>query len=535
MREHEHKAALIYSHLTTLGWARCLPKENILADAAKCLTERFSGYRQRRLPLEFSLMTDLKLLPLGVDTDQCAMVVHASEVQCIELQEPILRLEKRHPKAGRYVWQALHRGFGLLGEYCSPYTLMHLLAMYYWQGEENENYALDELKAQGEDVSQIEMVRRAEVERQFPGWVLGLDRDTERPPARLKRLPFHDAARRLISFQREQLPDCSLECQSIPIVYIPWDGSVMNQVADEHFNLLNQEYETVQTVFVFDPASLESFQTALRQFQSYLDIFQAVEDLLDGLLGAAEPRPLMIGTPKESPGELAATHALLLYGGAKTMNRAMVTIHTVARGPGRYVLLPGKPASAPALHQLLSRFNPSIACQGLLPANLLRHAPGELLWHCPSRVEPIFFQTSQSELNAMSGKRVRHPHLLFHLSRRNLHVAALPDDRRPTLETDLLRAPYYNVSANGHVCQGSMNGPQEIRPESVGQWERAFFRSAFTHAHGSAFQITSHPGGHAGLWQERSEQPHAEFPVNQLVPMKMTLRQWLTEHSQSRW
>ena len=535
MREHEHKAALIYSHLTALGWARSLPKENILAEAAQCLTRRFSGYRQRRLPLEFSLMTDLKLLPLGADYGQSAIVVHAAEVQCIELQEPILRLEKKHPQAGRYVWRALHRGLGLLGEYCSPYTLLHLLAMYYWQGEENENYALDELKAQGEDVSQIEMVRRSDVEHQFPAWVLGRERDTRKPPPRLKRLPFFDAARRLMTFQWEQIPACSLECQSIPIVYIPWEGSVMNQVADEHFNLLNQEYETVQAVFAFDPASLDSCHTALRQFQNYLDVLQAVEDLLDGLHGAAESRPVMIGTPKESPSELAATHALLLYNGANTMNRAMVTIHTVARGPGRYVLLPGKPASAPALYQLLSRFNPSIACQGLLPANLLRHAPGELLWHCPSRIEPIFFQTSHSELNAISGKRVRHPHLLFHVSRGNLYVAALADEQRPTLQTNLLRAPYYNVSAEGQVCQGSMNGPREIRPEAIGKWERAFFHSAFTHPQGGAFQITPHPGGHSGLWLEQSEQPHAEFPVQHLVPMKMTLNQWLTEHTQPKW
>jgi len=534
MHEQEHKAALIYSHLSELGWARSLPKESILAEAARCLTRRLSRYQQRRLPLEFSLTTDLKLLPLDEHSDRCAIVVHAPEVQCLELQEPILRLEKKHPKVGRHVWRALHRGFGLLGEYCSPYTLLHLLAMYYWHGEENEEYALKELKAQGEDVSQIEMVRRADVERQFPRWVLAREQENGRPPAGLNRLPFCDAVRRLMAFQREQFPDNLLECQSIPIVYIPWEGSIMNQVADEHFNLLNQEYETLQCLFPFDPASMESFQQAWKQFQLYLDVLQALEDLLDGLLGTAEPRPVMIGTPKEAPSELAATHALLLYSGANTMGRAIATVHTIARGPGRYVLLPGKPASAPALHQLLTRFNPSIACQGLLPANLLRHTPGELLWHCPSRVEPIFFQTSHSELNAISGKRVRHPNLLFHVSGRNLYVAALPDGQRPTLETNLLRAPYYNVSAEGQVCQGSMNGPRENRPEALGQWERAFFQSAFTHPQGGAFQITSHPNGHSGLWLEQSEQPHAEFPVQRLVPMKMTLNQWLTVHSQSK-
>jgi PRTRC genetic system protein B len=535
VREHEHKAALIYSHLSQLGWVRSLPKENILSEAAQCLTRRVSCYQQRRLPLEFSLTTDLKLLPLGEHSDQCAIVVYASEVQCLELQQPILRLERKHPRVGRCVWQALHRGLGLLGDYCSPYTLLHLLAMYYWHGEDNEEYLIKELKDQGEDASQIEMIRRADVERQFPRWVLERERESGKLPAGLSRLPFCNAVRRLMAFQREQFPDNSLECQSIPIVYIPWEGSVMNQVADEHFNVLNQDYETVQCLFPFEPASVESFQQAWKQFQRYLDVVQAVEDVLDGLLGAAERRPVMIGTPKDAPSELAATHALLLYSGANAMGRAMVTVHTVARGPGRYVLLPGKPASAPALYQLLTRFNPAIAYQGLLPANLLRHSSGELLWHCPSRIEPIFFQTSHSELNAISGKRVRHPHLLFHVSRGNLHVAALADERRPTLQSNLLRAPYFNVSAEGQICQGSMNGPRENRPEALAEWERAFFHSAFTHAQGGAFQITSHPKGHSGLWLEQVEQPRAGFPVEHLVPMKMTLSGWLTEHSQPKW
>lgn len=119
--------------------------------------------------------------------------------------------------------------------------------------------------------------------------------------------------------------------------------------------------------------------------------------------------------------------------------------------------------------------------------------------------------------------------------RKSLHVAALSSDQRPTLQTELLRAPYYNVSAEGLVCQGSMNGPRENRPEAIAQWEAAFFHSAFTHPQGGAFQITSHPNGHSGLWLGQAAKPCAEFPVEHLVPMKMTLSQWLTEHSTSKW
>jgi PRTRC genetic system protein B len=475
-------------------------------------------------------MTDLKGLCLEEQSGQCALAVYVTDVQCVELQEPILRLEAKHPKVGRYVWRALHRGLGLLGEYCTPDLLLYLLGMYYWQGEEDESAALEELKAQGEDVSQIEMVRRSEVDRQFPKWILNLEKFSDRAPRRLQRLPFAKTVERLMSFEPNQLARPALESQSIPLIYVPWENSIMGQVADEHFNLLNQNYETLQFLALFDPDSRESFTGALKQFRVYLEVLQAVEQLLDALLGAGDSRPVTIGTPKESPSELAATHALLLYNGNSTSNRGMVTVHSIARGPGRYVLLPGKPASAAALYRLIAHFNPSIACTELLPEHLLRHNANELLWHCPSRVTPIFFQTNQEELNAISGKPVRHPHLLFHVVDRNLYVAALPDEQRPSAETLLMRAPYYNVSSEGQVCQGSMSTPSGHRPGVIEHWEKAFFKSAFTHAHGGAFQLTTHPRGHAGLWIEQTGNSHSPFPIEHLVPTKLTVRQWLNSH-----
>jgi PRTRC genetic system protein B len=537
VREHEYSAALVYSHLTKLGWAESLPRDDILAGAARCLSRRIARFQLRRLPLEFCLAANLKHLPLERETGDGAIVVSVPDTQFLELQQPILRLEKRHPQAGRYVWRALHRGLGLLGEYCSPQCLLYLLGMYYWQGEENEKQALEDLKAQGEDISQIEMIRRADVERQFPKWVIGLEKEPAKPPPQLRKLPFHDAVRRLMAFRRDQFPENWIESRSLPVVYIPWEGTLMSQVTDEHFEALNQEYETVQWVFSFDPRSLGSFAAAWSHFERYLEVLQAVEDVLDGLLGAAEPRPVVIGVPKEEPSELSATHALLLYSGgngASTSNRGIVTTHTIARAPGRYVLMPGKPASAAALHQLLTRFNPNIAQQGLLPWNLLRQTPTELLWHCPSQVEPIFFKTEQSELNALSGMRVLHPPLVFYVNRGSLFIAALPDGQRPTLQTKLLRAPYFNISPEGRVCQGTMNGPREIRPEKMPQWEHAFFHSAFTHPHGGAFRITSHSNGHAGLWLAQAQRPYPSFPIEHLVPLELTLGDWLKNCTEFR-
>ncbi len=115
VREHEYSAALVYSHLTQLGWVQSLPKDSILAGAARCLTGRVARYRQRRLPLEFCLATNLQHLPLGGEAGDAAIVVSVPDTQLIELQQPIQRLEKKHPQAGRFVWSALHRGLGSWG------------------------------------------------------------------------------------------------------------------------------------------------------------------------------------------------------------------------------------------------------------------------------------------------------------------------------------------------------------------------------------------------------------------------------------
>ena len=168
VREHEYSAALVYSHLTKLGWAQSLPRDNILAGAARCLTERVARCQQRRLPLEFYLATDLKHLPLDGNADPSRLCPGTRDATDRTAGADPEAGEVNTPKAGRFVWRALHRGLGLLGDIVRHSACLHLLAMYYWQGEEDEEQALKDLKAQGEDISQVEMIRRADVGRQFP-------------------------------------------------------------------------------------------------------------------------------------------------------------------------------------------------------------------------------------------------------------------------------------------------------------------------------------------------------------------------------
>jgi PRTRC genetic system protein B len=102
-----------------------------------------------------------------------------------------------------------------------------------------------------------------------------------------------------------------------------------------------------------------------------------------------------------------------------------------------------------------------------------------------------------------------------------LRVRALAQAKRPTAATKLFVAPYYNTDGEtGVVCQGSMREPEERGVAAIGQWELAFFQSAFTHQTG-VHRLTSHPEGFSGLW--RSLQGKKRFPADYLVPANETV------------
>jgi len=76
---------------------------------------------------------------------------------------------------------------------------------------------------------------------------------------------------------------------------------------------------------------------------------------------------------------------------------------------------------------------------------------------------------------------------------RELFVRALERDERPTGETPLKTAPYWNCDSAGRVCLGSMRVPDETTVESIAGWQSNFFRSNLpTERCGAAH---SHPGG----------------------------------------
>lgn len=222
--------------------------------------------------------------------------------------------------------------------------------------------------------------------------------------------------------------------------------------------------------------------------------------------------------------------ALLVYscdrapGGSGSVS-SFVTKHPVKQSAtGAPSLGAGSPlgeSDIVALIEQLRGFLPS----EFLPENVLMRTQETIVWWTPSTIRPMYYVDNKGqELKQLSGKRFPQPALVFRARPGSLDIRALAADERPTPETPLYLAPYWNVSNNGSVCLGTTKVPREASVKSLPRWEEAFFESEFTHANASS-SLTKHPGGFIGLW--KSLIGKKKFPVEHLCYTKETLAQFI--------
>lgn len=82
----------------------------------------------------------------------------------------------------------------------------------------------------------------------------------------------------------------------------------------------------------------------------------------------------------------------------------------------------------------------------ILPENVLARTPEMLAWWSPARHRTMFFNPAKYQVRHLNGRRYPHPALVFRVFNGNLFVRALVCDQRPTADTALRRAPYWNTS-----------------------------------------------------------------------------------------
>ncbi|HEY3281561.1 MAG TPA: PRTRC system protein B [Armatimonadota bacterium] len=233
--------------------------------------------------------------------------------------------------------------------------------------------------------------------------------------------------------------------------------------------------------------------------------------------------PALSGTER-----LTLNAAVLLY---RSDRQALATLHAVGvpAGESQPVIGPGRLLTRDALTDLVRQLDGLPQTRELLPANVLLADSGRLAWWLPSERRPIFFATDDRSMNReLSGRTVLHPALLFVAEPGSLCVFAMTRSDRPTAQTPLYRAPYFNLwtpptGREGQMCAGNARLPRGLATSALDTWEQAFFLTNFSHTNVPYSTLTSHPHGHAGLWWYCAQERVREFPTRYLVPLNLTV------------
>src|SRR5260370_34896266 len=169
--------------------------------------------------------------------------------------------------------------------------------------------------------------------------------------------------------------------------------------------------------------------------------------------------------------------AVLLY---KEGSRAFATLHEVKYRPDKApYLCAGQSVTPSFLEALAKGLGASMAAE-VLPEHVLARTPELIAWWSRPQPRLMFFGDGNAEAKKLNGKMYPHPALVFLIHGRELFVRALAEDCRPTADTRLRNAPYWNTDAHGRVCLGSMRVPEEVSVTSLPGRADASFASEFT-------------------------------------------------------
>ncbi len=225
------------------------------------------------------------------------------------------------------------------------------------------------------------------------------------------------------------------------------------------------------------------------------------------------------GTP-----EFKLTGAILIYQGER---KSFCTYHAVRQHSSEEPpqLDVAQPLSTGFLKALAGELGYRVAAE-ILPEGVLARTPEMLVWWTPARRRTMFFADHAKELREVNGKQFPQPPLVFKVVEKDLWVRALSENKRPGPATVLKVAPFWNCSAVGHCCQGSMRSPEVgTSLDAIDVWDRAFFQSEFTHAYGVA-RLTTFPGGFTALWNSLAD-AREPFPAKYLADAGETLQQFV--------
>lgn len=215
--------------------------------------------------------------------------------------------------------------------------------------------------------------------------------------------------------------------------------------------------------------------------------------------------------------------ALLVYEGR---GRAFVTWHeTKPSLLGGVILGEARELTTEFIRRLAQGLGMETSAE-VLPSNVLAWTGDMAVWWAPPTVRRMFFRSNSEAPTGLSGEMFAQPALVWKVAGTELAVRALRKNQRPSADTPLMIAPYWNTDGDsGVVCQGSMRAPEAGGVASLAAWEQAFFRSEFTHQTG----VKKLTAGKRGYFRtlETLSGGRRRFPAESLLPAGETLSEFI--------
>ena len=213
--------------------------------------------------------------------------------------------------------------------------------------------------------------------------------------------------------------------------------------------------------------------------------------------------------------------ALLIYGDRQG---SFVTRHRVALREGAAPTLePAQPLTLGFVESLARSLWGSASAE-VLPESVLAKSDRLIVWWSQACRRQMFYQDAEGKATKLEGRTFPQPPLVWRVDDGGLKIRALRENIRPSAESTLAVAPFWNLSDNGSVCTGTMRCPNSASAASIPEWERGFYESAFTHA--NVGRLTRHPGGFEGLWSGLADK-RKPFPAKTLIQLPLTLAQFV--------
>lgn len=237
-------------------------------------------------------------------------------------------------------------------------------------------------------------------------------------------------------------------------------------------------------------------------------------------------------TVSESGRTASLSGAILLYSQGKAASFEVdgspvsyATIHPLTPINGRPEIGPGRLLTQNDLQLVVKGIETSAhdnVAQWFEPGMLAKSAD-RMIWWTPPVLRPMFFKKSGHNDKTFDGHAVcPTPGLVWMaMPGEGLYVYAVKGNERPSKETPLHQAPFFNVWGRGKVCIGSASLPSESDRNDPQAWEKTFFGSHFTHPNFAQPDRLIHGKDPAMFWNKMIKRPAKRFPESRLVQIPL--------------